>query len=121
MKHSQKHVVNADPLSQIEQTFWRYLTKKIAESKGPAKEFHIPTVEAYQCSYGQEPKNLSAAAQAISDILESLRTKGMWANLNGNELTRIGYISGTTVFPRRPEIVAFTIDDGLSQLICSEQ
>lgn len=93
MKHFQKDVVDADPLSQVEQIFWRYLTRKIAESDGSTKEFQIPTVEAYQSSYGHVPKNLSAAARAIRDILESLRTKGIWANLNGSDLTRLGYIS----------------------------
>ncbi len=121
MKHFQKQVVDADPLSRMEQVFWRYLTKQIAESDGWTKEFQIQTIDAYQSAYGHVPESLSAAARAIGDILESLRTKGIWANLHGTDVTRLGYVSGSTIFPRRPEIVAFTIDDCLSQLICPKQ
>ena len=121
MKYFQKHVIDADPLTQIEQVFWRYLTRQIAESDRSATEFQIQTMEAYQSSYGHEPENLAVAARAINDILESLRTKGIWTNLNGSGVTRLGYISGSTIFPRKPEIIAFTIDECLSQLIFPTQ
>lgn len=121
MEHFHNQVVDADPLSRLEQIFWRYLTRHISEFDGSTKEFQIQSVEAYQSAYGHVPENLSAAARAISDILESLRTKGMWANLNGSDLTRLGYISGSTIFSKRPGIVVFTIDDRLRQLICPKQ
>lgn len=113
MEQFQKQVVYADPLNQAEQIFWQYLTRKVFESDCTTNEFHIHTVEAYPLSYGHLPDSLSAAARAVSDLLESLRAKGIWVNLNDSDMARLKYISESTMFPSRPEIVACTVSDPL--------
>lgn len=117
MQNFHRHVVHADTLSETEQAFWQYLSRQLSESEGSTTEFQIETEKAYEYLYGRSSESPSTAAKAVSDLLESLRTKGICANLEDGKLTRFGYVSGSIFFPKTPEIMAFTIDDFLGQLV----
>lgn len=120
MNEYRKSSVEADHLNPSEKVLWEFLSKLVSSFNGLRTEFQFLTLEAHHFLYGEAPKSLWDATLAIAGLLEGLRTKGVWTT-KGNELARLSYITGSTIFPNRPEILSFTIDRRVLDLVCSPE